>query len=180
MLATALARIATVLAADRADGTLADPADATGATEADTTQTIDDQVTPSSRTHRQIAVGWATVELDRAAADLADVLGLAPEAFAPAADSIALGARCRIATRVLAGGLSLVILEPVAEGRLAAALARLGEGPSVVWSRRAPSSRVAAGAARPGPFGPERLVSHAPRQSPIRLLLDGRPGTIAE
>ena len=126
---------------------------------------------------RPVAVGWATVELDRAAAELAGFLGLAPDAFVPEA-SIVLGARCRVATGVLPDGLSLAILEPITEGRLAARLARLGEGPAAVWSRRAPDSRVAAGAARPGPFGRERLAPGGPVQGPYRLLIVDAPGTI--
>jgi hypothetical protein len=163
MLPTVLAQIGNVLAAAGEN-----PA---GSAEADTAEV------PGTR--RPIAVGWATVDLERGTAELADLLGVTAEAFSPAADSIALGARCRVAAGILPGGLALVILEPITEGRLTAALARLGEGPATVWSRRIPGTRVAASAARPGPFGLERLVSHAPPQGPIQLLLDGPPGTIA-
>ena len=48
-----------------------------------------------------VAVGWATVDLDRAAAELAGALGLTPDVFVPADDSIVLGAACRVATGVL-------------------------------------------------------------------------------
>jgi hypothetical protein len=66
-----------------------------------------------------VAVGWATVDLERTLADLGDGSG------ATVVDEPLLGAR---AARVDAGGMSVVVLEPVTEGRLAAALARRGEG----------------------------------------------------
>ncbi len=100
--------------------------------------------------HRPIALGWATVDLDRAAAELAAELGLAVAAFLPAADSIVLGARCRVADGVLPGGARLAILEPRTEGRLAAALARHGEGPSVTWAQLVGRSQPTAGIAPPG------------------------------
>lgn len=127
---------------------------------------------------RPIALGWATVDLDRAAADLAAALGLTVAAFHPANDSIVLGARCRVAEGVLAGGMPLAILEPATEGLLAAALARHGEGPSVTWAQSsdAPTRRQAS--LRPGPFGPERLQTGGPPQGPFLLLIEDEPGTI--
>lgn len=53
----------------------------------------------------------------------------------PAPRSMALGCVCRVATGVLFDGGSLALLEPDTEGRLAASLARLGEGPTVAWLR---------------------------------------------
>ena len=127
---------------------------------------------------RLIALGWATVDLDRAAADLAAALGLTVAAFHVAHDSIVLGARCRVAEGVLTGGMPLAILEPATEGLLAAALARHGEGPSVTWAQSpdAPTRRQAS--LRPGPFGPERLQPGAPPQGPFLLLIEDEPGTI--
>ena len=129
--------------------------------------------------HRPIAVGWATVELDRAAAELAAELGFEAAAFLPAADSVVLGARCRVAYGVLPGGAPLAILEPRTEGLLAAALARHDEGPVVTWARSAqpPSGRHLT--LRPGPFGPERLEPGGPTHGPFLLLIEGEPGTIA-
>lgn len=127
---------------------------------------------------RSVAVGWATVELDRAAVELAVLLGLTPEAFVPAGDSLALGARSRVAAGVLPDGLSLAILEPIAEGRLAGRLARLGEGPAAVWSPFGAGTSGKASAARSGPFGAERLVPGGPAQGPYRLLIVSAPGTI--
>ena len=144
---------------------------------------------------RPAAVGWATVELERAERELCAALGLSADDFGPAASSIVLGARCRIAPGVLNDALALVLLEPETEGRLAATLARLGEGPAVVWlvpeSRgSAVSAGVTTAAVRPGPFGPERLVLGGPIHGPHRLLValtgeahlrridDGPAGTI--
>jgi hypothetical protein len=69
---------------------------------------------------RLVGVGWATVDLDRTLAGLPD-----PEAAGPLTDEPSLGARARV---VQAGSVALVVLEPSTEGRLAAALARRGEG----------------------------------------------------
>ena len=127
-----------------------------------------------------LALGWATVELDRAATELAAELGTVAAAFLPAADSVALGARCRVAYGVLPGGQPLAILEPRTEGRLAGRLARVGEGPAAIWSR-APAIRLGRrhpGPAQPGPFGPERLLSGGPAQGPYLLLIEDEPSTI--
>ena len=127
-----------------------------------------------------LALGWATVELDRAAAELAAELGTVAAAFVPAADSVVLGAGCRVAYGVLPGGRPLAILEPRTEGRLAGRLARLGEGPAAIWSRATavlPDRRQPA-SAQPGPFGPERLLSGGPVQGPYSLLIETEPGTI--
>ncbi len=113
------------------------------------------------------AIGWSTVDLDRAERDL----GLA---FRDAAPDVILGARSRIASGALA--VPLVLLEPTTEGRLAASLARLGEGPVVSWlvgiegaagPRLSPPSM--------GPFGEERLQP-GPIHGPFRLFLT--PATI--
>jgi hypothetical protein len=128
---------------------------------------------------RGLGVGWRSLELDRAALELAGELGLRPDVFLPADDSILLGARCRVATAVLPGGRSLAILEPVAEGRLAGTLARLGEGPAAVWSTSDASVTADVASTRPGPFGPERLVAGGPLHGPHRFLIASAPGTIA-
>jgi hypothetical protein len=137
-----------------------------------------------------VAIGWATVELDRALAELADATGVPADRFAIAGDDELLGARCLVAVDVLAGGHALVALEPATEGRLAATLARQGEGPAVLWLTVADlsaSSAAARGAARAteltlssargGPLGIERLLLGGPTHGPHRLLV-GPPGTI--
>lgn len=125
------------------------------------------------------AIGWATVELDRAASELAGDLGISAAAFLDAPDSLALGGRCRVAADVLPGSLTLVILEPAREGRLAATLARFGEGPAVTWYRTDGPVDVRASSPRPGPFGSERLVAGDPIHGPHRILIGPGTGTIA-
>ena len=129
-------------------------------------------------TQGSIALGWATVDIDRASVELAEDLGFAATAFLLAADSIVLGARCRVAVGVLPGGVPLAILEPRTEGRLAAALARHGEGPSVTWARSSDSASRRWASLQPGPFGPERIQAGGPRQGPFVLLIEDGPGTI--
>ena len=131
---------------------------------------------------RPVAVGWATVELERAERELCAALGLSVDDFGPAASSIALGARCRIAPGALGDALALVLLEPDTEGRLAATLARLGEGPAVLWlvvegcNTTAAASATMTAAVRPGPLGPERLVLGGPIHGPHHLLVALRVG----
>ena len=128
-----------------------------------------------------LALGWATVELERAASELARELGFSAAAFLPASDSILLGARCRVAYGVLPDGRPLAILEPRTEGRLAGSLARRGEGPAATWTRPAdPTPGRRRGPAYPGPFGPERLLPDSPAHGPYALLIEGEPSTIDE
>lgn len=123
-----------------------------------------------------IALGWATVELDRAAEELG---GLLPPwgAFVDAPPSVALGARCRVAA-VASGDPSVgsatrvVLLEPTTEGRIAASLARHGEGWAAGWFAALPGV-TAWSAARPGPLGMERLARDGPWAGPHRVWLDG-------
>lgn len=141
---------------------------------------------PTSVAGRTIAVGWATVDLDRAVEELGDVLGLPSGRFVVAPDTRHLGARCRVANAVLPDESGLAVLEPTTEGRLAATLARLGEGPAATWlavatgrGRRATAMEWDGTFSAPhdGPFGPERLVRGGPVHGPHRLLV-GPPGTI--
>jgi GNAT superfamily N-acetyltransferase len=114
-------------------------------------------------------IGWSTVDLERAEREL----GFAFEDGAP--DAI-LGARSRIAAGALA--VPLVLLEPATEGRLAASLARLGEGPVVTWlAGPVPAAGPSGPSVLPalGPFGEERL-ERGPTHGPYRLFL--APATI--
>jgi hypothetical protein len=135
---------------------------------------------------RLAGLGWATVELDRAARELGAALDLPADRFLPANPSSSLGARCLVSLDALEPGLAVVLLEPSTEGRLAASLARHGEGPAAVWLevgdlaaavtalRRA---SVASSVERPGPIGVERLLLEGPINGPHRLVVE-RPGTI--
>ena len=125
---------------------------------------------------RPVAIGWATVELERAERELADAFGTGIGAFGAAPDDRILGARCRVAAGGPAG--VIAVLEPATEGRLAETLARLGEGPAVVWFvlDAAPTDRTSTPA--DGPFGLERLVARSARDGRHVLLLEDEPGTI--
>jgi hypothetical protein len=129
---------------------------------------------------RTIGRGWATVEVERAAAALADLL--APgAAFQEAPRSAILGARCLRGRAGPAGAGDedddgddpdwIVLLEPDTEGRLAGYLARFGEGWAATWTvRDDPRGRRGAGLAR-GPLGEERLADRSPPVGPFRLQL---------
>lgn len=120
-----------------------------------------------------LAVGWATVELDRAAAELGHAL-VPGSVFADAAPCELLGARCRLG-RLAPGAAAadlVVLLEPSAEGRLAATLARHGEGWWVTWEDAAGTPLdQGQSAERRGPLGPERLVLGGSPSGPHRLLV---------
>jgi hypothetical protein len=132
-----------------------------------------------------IALGWATVELDRAERELR---GTTPGEWVSEPDTAdeLLGAVARPLraqqTSVppagwLGGADRVVLLEPSTEGRIAACLARHGEGPCVVWAHL-PGTSLPAGAPL-GPFGPERLESRGPAWGPHVLLVGGAGATIA-
>jgi hypothetical protein len=126
---------------------------------------------------RPIARGWATVDLDRARVELSEFLRV-DAAFEPVARSVALGARCaRAGAAATDEGDWIVLLEPDTEGRIAASLARHGEGWAATWVVAGPGDppRTAA-TASPGPFGPESLEAGAPRAGPFRLWV--APATI--
>ena len=129
--------------------------------------------------------GWATVELDRAERELLGSAGPASEAApsvaaagAPPLTDTILGAHAR--RLQLPGGDELVVLlEPSTEGRLAAALARHGEGYLVRYllaRAGAPALARAGGfqltAAARGPLGEECLVLGGPREGPFIVLVE--------
>lgn len=113
--------------------------------------------------------GWATVELDRAAQEVAAGLGSGDPMCRDLPDDPLLGARCRLLS-FGQGDRELLLLEPATEGRIAASLARYGEGPVVLYVVLAeqqfselvraagPAGLVVLGEA-PGPFGRQRLVA---------------------
>lgn len=120
---------------------------------------------------------WATVELERAAADLGLVLERA-------ADDPLLGAAVALARPSDEPWIAL--LEPSTEGRLAAWLARNGEGPAGAYLavaagldglRRQPHGRVLTEVAD-GPFGPSVLVLGGPVGGAQLVLVEPVAGTI--
>jgi hypothetical protein len=145
-----------------------------------------------------VGVAWATVELDRAERELAPWLAPAggepgeaepggePEAGeAGAGGEPHLGARVRTrATSDLPGG-HVVLAEPATEGRLAASLARDGEGPCALYLRPAVGLEAWLAAARArgiavsrvavGPFGGSVLVQGAAIAGPHVIVVEGSP-----
>jgi hypothetical protein len=151
----------------------------------ETDATADPDSTASKRPLRLAGLGWATVELDRAADELGMWLGDAPAGDAPDAADPLLGARARLRG---AGGLpgdAVVLLEPSTEGRLAASLARDGEGPAALYLRPASGLRawaadargrgVALSARRVGPLGSSVLLVGGPVAGPHVVIVDTRP-----
>jgi hypothetical protein len=128
---------------------------------------------------RILAVIWATVDLERALADLGSVA-------VPLPDDPLLGASVRVLRP--ADGDPVAVLEPNTEGRLAATLARNGEGPAGEYVE-APIGLDALGAAAAseglalsqpaeGPFGRSVLVMSAASAGPHLILVEGPAGTI--
>jgi hypothetical protein len=116
-----------------------------------------------------IGRGWATVELDRAAGELAGLLE-GGATFADARRSALLGARCRVGRARADEGRArwIVLLEPDTEGRVAAFLARAGEGWAATWDA---DDRPGRGGGVVGPLGDERLADRSPPAGPFRLRL---------
>ena len=120
---------------------------------------------------RAVGIGWATVELDRAAIELAAIAD-GPFLVAPASEL--LGASCRVAPAADGSGRAIVLLEASTEGRLAATLARHGEGWVAGWFGSESTPEAAAwSVAAPGPLGAERLAIGGPVAGPHVLRLDG-------
>ncbi|HEY7935918.1 MAG TPA: hypothetical protein VID26_02190 [Candidatus Limnocylindrales bacterium] len=115
------------------------------------------------------AVGWATVELDRAAEDLGTQLGTT---FEQAHRDALLGATVRRST---SGDPGILLLEPDTEGRLSGALARFGEGPIALYvgvpglGRLQAQLSIRAGT---GPLGPARLVLAGQPWGPFLILVE--------
>jgi hypothetical protein len=126
-----------------------------------------------------IAVVWATVDLDRAVAEA----GLPAEALP---DDELLGAAVRLVRPP--GADPIALLEPTTEGRLAATLAKSGEGPAGHYVRatdglasfvaRATANGIGLKRANRGPFGPSALVLGGPATGPHLIIVDRPAGTI--
>jgi hypothetical protein len=127
-----------------------------------------------------VGIGWATVELDRAAREAEEGL---PGAWVAGQPDRLLGASTRLRPTGR-DGVTLILLEPDTEGRLAASLARFGEGVAAVYlaGDRGGDARNDVGSAylgrpEPGPLGPGRLVSGAPAWGPHLIVLDPMVGS---
>jgi len=123
-----------------------------------------------------LAFIWATVDLERTL----DGLGAAPSTAEPSGDPL-LGAWV-VVTAADADGARLAIAEPKTEGRLAATLARHGEGPAgryvavadglAIARSRAADAGIAVSRVEEGPFGASMLVLIGPVSGPHLILCD--------
>ena len=131
-----------------------------------------------------IAFGWATVDLDRLQTSIETAWPGSVASTADLGEDVLLGARCRHLRPGIEGLPALVLIEPSTEGRLAATLARHGEGPAAIWvtlpSPGPPRPPEGAGrsVAATGPFGWEVLLLDGPVHGPHRLVVLAEPGTI--
>jgi hypothetical protein len=139
-----------------------------------------------------VGIGWATVELERAAEDLTAAFlraGMPQPAWTPGQRDELLGASAWVShewwpTWGPDEPPAIVLLEPDTEGRLAATLARFGEGVGAVYVAPRPGdppgridpARLGRPAA--GPIGSERLVLARPTWGPNVVVLDGRTTAI--
>jgi hypothetical protein len=109
----------------------------------------------------------ATVDLDRAAADLEPAVG---SSWHEAGLDEVLGARCR---RITMERSELVLAEPSTEGYAAACLARFGEGPiAMALDGTAASGRAAS--TNPISGGPATYVRLGPGAAPTLIFLPAR------
>jgi hypothetical protein len=140
--------------------------------------------------HVPIALGWATVDLDRMERSFGEAYPGSVTSTAELGVDELLGARCRLVRPGVAGVPALVLLEPSTEGRLAAGLARHGEGPMAIWLESPADAAAAPGlpsdasltprrsVPAAGPFGTEVLLLDGPVHGPHRLEVLAGPGTI--
>jgi len=103
-----------------------------------------------------LAVGWATVDTDRAAEELT-AAGIIDPPGVPVERFAVLGAS-GLRSDDSAFGVPVVLLEPLEEGRLAATLARHGEGPCAVVI--GPPDGGPAGLVAGGPVSGPHLLVH--------------------
>jgi hypothetical protein len=111
---------------------------------------------------RLMAVGWATVDLERTLDDLGIAAG-------PRVDETLLGGQ---ACRIDLDGIAVLVLEPTTEGRLAAALARRGEGICALYLAAGGSLGATARTTGLGVQG--RLLSHGQPWGPFVIEVADR------
>jgi hypothetical protein len=136
------------------------------------------QIAPQLAAHPIVALGWATVDLDAVRGRIESDAGFGAFDLAPRDDH--LGARAAVHRPGEASGEPIeVLLEPDTEGRIAASLARHGEGFAAIWFGR-PDEEVEPpdgfGALADGPLGPARLMLGGPPWALSVLLLESDPG----
>ena len=130
-----------------------------------------------------LATIWATVDRERARSAVG---GIGEEL--PGDEH--LGAWVTLLAHDAAGEPPIALLEPSTEGRLAAWLARNGEGPAGRYvgidgagafdglASRSAALGLGVTPVAGGPFGPSRLVIGRSRSAPNLVLVDRRAGTL--
>ena len=129
---------------------------------------------------RILAIIWATVDRDRLLAES----GWTGTVSLP--DDALLGASVAVARP--STGEVLAVVEPATEGRLAATLARHGEGPAGEYVEApipldaigpaATAAGLVVGRPAAGPFGRSVIVVSGPVTGPHLILVERPPGTI--
>jgi hypothetical protein len=132
-------------------------------------------VAPQLAGHPILALGWATVDIDAVQRRIEADAGFG--AFSAAPRDAHLGARAVVHRPAESSGEPIeVLLEPDTEGRLAASLARHGEGFAAIWFGPRPDAREAVpegfGSLADGPLGPCRLLLGGPPWGLSVLLLE--------
>ena len=121
-----------------------------------------------------VAIGWATVEIERAEMQLEAAIGDGGS-WAEAPRDALLGARAAVYRSIAAASPLLVALEADTEGRLAASLARHGEGVAAAYVTVRPGTALAAGAfgiPAGGPLGRGRRLARGGIGEPSIIVLD--------
>jgi hypothetical protein len=124
-----------------------------------------------------VAIGWATVEIERAEQELEAAIGNGGS-WAEAPRDALLGARAAVYRSIAAASLLVVVLEADTEGRLAASLARHGEGIAATYVTVRPGTVLAAGAfgiPAAGPLGRGRRLARGGIGEPSIIVLDSHP-----
>ena len=124
-----------------------------------------------------VAIGWATVEIERAERELETAIGDSGS-WAEAPRDALLGARAAVYRSSAAERPLVVVLEPDTEGRLAASLARHGEGVAAAYVTVRAGAVLAAGAfgiPAGGPLGRGRRLARGGIGEPSIIVLDTDP-----
>jgi hypothetical protein len=128
-----------------------------------------------------LALGWATVDTERAASEFVSALDLPGTATSVDRDRLVGAYAHQLVDERFPGG-RLVILEPSTEGRLAATLARDGEGPAVLylgafggldaWIAQVRRLGVVVSRAEDGPLGRSVLILGGSPSGPHLIVAD--------
>ncbi len=128
----------------------------------------------------RLGVRWIAAEIESVRRVLAAALGVDTPAGVPV-DIPGLRLEISAATAAVRVAAATLLLEPDTEGRIAASLARHGEGPAVLYvglavpavtAARARLARLGVRVASgPGPFGPEVAITGTPSSGPTLVIV---------